>query len=262
MDWGLGHIAHFYEFMILRLLAPGSEPVLPGHDVHALFDSFRPRTTTGGNRRGCRERPTLGEIVDTSLDVTDRLVNLVGPDDDTRLDPVSTICTSTASCTSTGTSRISSRRATPSVPPSPTRYLLLARPRWQTCGAIPSNHPPLPTSTRIGGRAAGAHSGFVSIPAGKYLLGATKDEPWVFGQRWAHEIDVPAFRIAKSATTNAEFAAFIAAGGPQTGAVVARGVEVAVEEQVGAEEQRDERRGRGESRSQLGGAAILGPQSR
>ena len=40
-DWGLGHIAHFYEFMILKLLAPDASPVLPGHDVHALFDSFR-----------------------------------------------------------------------------------------------------------------------------------------------------------------------------------------------------------------------------
>ena len=42
-DWGLGHIAHFYEFMILRLLAPETpeDAFLPGHDKHALFDSFR-----------------------------------------------------------------------------------------------------------------------------------------------------------------------------------------------------------------------------
>ena len=38
---GLGHVAHFYEFMILKLLAPDTTPLLPGHDVHALFDSFR-----------------------------------------------------------------------------------------------------------------------------------------------------------------------------------------------------------------------------
>ena len=41
LDWGLGHVAHFYEFMVLKLLSPDDPPVLPGHDVHALFDSFR-----------------------------------------------------------------------------------------------------------------------------------------------------------------------------------------------------------------------------
>ena len=215
MDWGLGHIAHFYEFMILRLLAPGSEPVLPGHDVHALFDSFRaahddrwkPKEVVGSD-------PTLGEIRRYIADVTDRLVNLVGPDDDTRLDPVSTYL----------------------------HVYGVVHEHWHVEDFIQTRHTlgyaqpnPLPSSPdpavanvwgdtfepptfanidRIGGRAAGAHSGFVSIPAGKYLLGATKDEPWVFdAERWAHEIDVPAFRIAKSATTNAEFAAFIAAGG-------------------------------------------------
>ena len=63
MDWGLGHIAHFYEFMILRLLAPGSEPVLPGHDVHALFDSFRAAHDDRWKpKEVCGSDPTLGEI--------------------------------------------------------------------------------------------------------------------------------------------------------------------------------------------------------
>lgn len=56
LDWGLGHVAHFYEFMVLKLLSPDDPPVLPGHDVHALFDSFRaahddrwkPRDVVGG----------------------------------------------------------------------------------------------------------------------------------------------------------------------------------------------------------------------
>ena len=44
----------------------------------------------------------------------------------------------------------------------------------------------------------GALSGYASIPAGKYALGARRDDPWVFdAERWAHEIDVPAFRIAQ-----------------------------------------------------------------
>ena len=91
MDWGLGHIAHFYEFMILRLLAPGSKPVLPGHDVHALFDSFRANHDDRWKpSEVCGTDPSIGEIRGYIADVTERLVDAVGPDDDTRLDPVST----------------------------------------------------------------------------------------------------------------------------------------------------------------------------
>ena len=91
MDWGLGHIAHFYEFMILRLLAPGSKPVLPDHDVHALFDSFRANHDDRWKpTEVCGTDPSIGEIRGYIADVTERLVDAVGPDDDTRLDPVST----------------------------------------------------------------------------------------------------------------------------------------------------------------------------
>ena len=95
MDWGLGHIAHFYEFMILKLLEPDAAPVLPGHDVHALFDSFRaahddrwkPRDVVGTD-------PTLDEIRGYIADVTSRLVSMLGPEsgpaEHEPLDPVST----------------------------------------------------------------------------------------------------------------------------------------------------------------------------
>ena len=56
--------------------------------------------------------------------------------------------------------------------------------------------------------------GYVAVPAGRYLLGATKGDKWVFdAERWAHVVDVPAFRIARAPVTNAEYAAFVAAGG-------------------------------------------------
>src|SRR5947209_10398248 len=54
----------------------------------------------------------------------------------------------------------------------------------------------------------------VAVAAGTFLLGAAKDEPFVFdNEKWAHEVSLPAFRIAASAVTNAEFRAFVEDGG-------------------------------------------------
>jgi iron(II)-dependent oxidoreductase len=58
------------------------------------------------------------------------------------------------------------------------------------------------------------HGGYVSVPAGRYVLGASRGDKWVFdAERWAHEVAVPAFRLARACVTNAEFAAFARAGG-------------------------------------------------
>jgi iron(II)-dependent oxidoreductase len=56
--------------------------------------------------------------------------------------------------------------------------------------------------------------GDVFIPGGRYLLGALPGEPFVFdNEKWAHPIDVRPFRMARAAVTQAEFAAFVEAGG-------------------------------------------------
>jgi hypothetical protein len=55
---------------------------------------------------------------------------------------------------------------------------------------------PLSTPAQLGG---GAHPGYVAIPAGRFLLGATAADNWVFdAERWAHAVPVPSFRIAKA----------------------------------------------------------------
>jgi iron(II)-dependent oxidoreductase len=46
------------------------------------------------------------------------------------------------------------------------------------------------------------------------VLGAGRGDAWVFdAERWAHEVPVPSFRLAKACVTNGEFAAFASAGG-------------------------------------------------
>jgi gamma-glutamyl hercynylcysteine S-oxide synthase len=58
-------------------------------------------------------------------------------------------------------------------------------------------------------------AGDAEISGGRYLLGADKSNTsFVFdNEKWAHEIDVAPFRMAKAAVTNGEFLNFVASGG-------------------------------------------------
>ena len=52
--------------------------------------------------------------------------------------------------------------------------------------------------------------GDVSIPGGEYTIGSTAAEGFIFdNEKWAHAINVPAFRIARSLVTQKEFLNFI-----------------------------------------------------
>ncbi|MBV8286938.1 MAG: SUMF1/EgtB/PvdO family nonheme iron enzyme, partial [Hyphomicrobiales bacterium] len=61
---------------------------------------------------------------------------------------------------------------------------------------------------------AGAWRGDVEVPGGRWRLGSTAADGFIFdNEKWAHEVDIAPFRIAKAAVTNAEFAAFVDDGG-------------------------------------------------
>ena len=61
---------------------------------------------------------------------------------------------------------------------------------------------------------AGAWPGDADVPGGHWRLGSTPADGFIFdNEKWAHEVAVAPFRIAKAPVTNAEFAAFVDAGG-------------------------------------------------
>src|SRR5205085_293836 len=61
---------------------------------------------------------------------------------------------------------------------------------------------------------AGAWEGDVVVPGGRWQLGSTPADGFVFdNEKWAHAVEIAPFRIAKAAVSNAEFAAFVAEGG-------------------------------------------------
>ena len=67
-------------------------------------------------------------------------------------------------------------------------------------GSLSANGGPLPEDAEI--------------PGGSFLQGATPEEPFVFdNEKWAHPVEVQRFAIARAATTQAELAAFVEAGG-------------------------------------------------
>jgi len=56
--------------------------------------------------------------------------------------------------------------------------------------------------------------GDAEIPGGKFLLGGSRDEPFVFdNEKWAHPVEVRSFAIACAAVTQDEFAEFVEAKG-------------------------------------------------
>jgi iron(II)-dependent oxidoreductase len=61
---------------------------------------------------------------------------------------------------------------------------------------------------------AGPLPGDVAVPGGVFRLGSERSEPFVFdNEKWAHEVRIEPFRIARAPVTNTEFAAFVADGG-------------------------------------------------
>jgi ergothioneine biosynthesis protein EgtB len=62
--------------------------------------------------------------------------------------------------------------------------------------------------------AAGAWPGDVAVLGGRWRLGSTPADGFVFdNEKWAHEVEIAPFRIAKATVTNGEFAEFVDAGG-------------------------------------------------
>jgi iron(II)-dependent oxidoreductase len=74
---------------------------------------------------------------------------------------------------------------------------------------------PAPALAQPASPPAGADAGGdVAFEGGSFRLGASPGTGFVHdNEKWAHAVQVPPFRIARTALTNREFAAFVAAGG-------------------------------------------------
>lgn len=74
---------------------------------------------------------------------------------------------------------------------------------------------PFPPIEVLPAPACGPLPGDVEIPAGRYRIGARPSDAFVFdNEKWEHEVEIDGFRISRAPVTNAEYAAFVEAGGP------------------------------------------------
>ena len=63
-------------------------------------------------------------------------------------------------------------------------------------------------------RAAAGPLGDTEVPGGTFMMGSTPDQVFIFdNEQWAHPLTLRAFRIARTAVSNAEFTPFVEDGG-------------------------------------------------
>ena len=182
LRWEIGHVAWFYENFILRAF-DGHAPILPQGDE--LYDS----AAVLQNARRDLPLPGMEETIRYAETVRDRCLERLGPGAASERDS------------------FMYQFATFHEDMHTEAYIYSR----QTLGH------PAPRLSASGAErpsAGGGHPGDAAVPGGTFRLGAERDAPFLYdNEKWAHPVDVPPFSMAKSAVTNAEFAAFVAAGG-------------------------------------------------
>ena len=180
LRWEIGHVAWFYENLILRGLY-GHAPILLEGDE--LYDSA---TVLQDTRR---DLPLLGmeEVVRYAETVKDRCLERLGP--------------GTASERDSFMYQFATFHED-----MHTEAYIYSR---QTLGyAAPRLSRSLPREP------SGSCPGDADVPGGTFRLGAERNAPFLYdNEKWAHPVNVRSFSIAKAPVTNAEFAAFVEAGG-------------------------------------------------
>src|SRR5262249_17394936 len=74
--------------------------------------------------------------------------------------------------------------------------------------------PGLTNAGRPGETHDGNATGDTKIDGGRFLLGGLRADPFVYdNEKWAHPVDVAPFTMARTAVTQADYAAFVDAGG-------------------------------------------------
>jgi iron(II)-dependent oxidoreductase len=187
LRWEIGHVAYFYEYFILRQLY-GEESLLGNQQADALYDSI----AIAHDSRWDLPLLSLAKTKDYMQAVLDRLCDRL--QGSTASEQDSFIYQFGVFHEDMHDEAFIWGRQT------------LSYPEPHFANAIDASQQ----------RKAGSHPGFVEVPGGKFKLGAEADAVFMFdNEKFAHEVQVKPFSIARAAVTNAEFAEFIAAGGYQ-----------------------------------------------
>src|SRR5262249_39124309 len=183
--WEIGHVGWFQEYWILRHL-DGDATLLPGSD--AIYESFNVPYRLRWQHPFPSRQATL-DYIERVLRRVDARLDSRRPDvQEAYFYPLAAL-----------NEDMHAENLTLVL-----QTLGYACPRVSLTGP-PASDPPIDP-------AYAPHD--VDVPGGRFCLGATSEEPFVFdNEKWAHEIEVSSFRIRSVPVTNTEFAAFVDDGG-------------------------------------------------
>lgn len=180
--WEIGHLAWFQEWWVLRH-GLGRPPLRA--DADALWDS----SAVAHDTRWDLPLPARSETVGYMHEVRDHVLALLGRGD---LSPeLLYLVRYTVFHEDMHGEAFMYTRQTLAYPP-----------------------PPLSGARAPGSVAAAIAEGDCQLPGGHFRLGAERSESFVFdNEKWAHDVELAPFAIARRAVTQAEFAAFVEDGG-------------------------------------------------
>src|SRR5438105_6691671 len=172
--WEMGHVAWFQEFWTLRI-ARGRSPLVAHSD--ALYDSAKVAHDTRWDLP-LLDRASVFQYLETILESS---ISALRPGEGNYFHELALF-----------------HEDMHDEAFAYTRQTLGYRDPWGAAG------PP----------SAGALPGDVAVPGGGYRLGAERTDSFVFdNEKWAHDVEVAPFRMARAPVTNSEFTAFVEAGG-------------------------------------------------
>ncbi|MFT7668987.1 MAG: iron(II)-dependent oxidoreductase [Planctomycetota bacterium] len=178
--WELGHVAFFCELFLLRELDGGELLIKNGNDLYNSFDVPHAERWELAlpNREATRDymKTVLSRVLERvkGRELTQReryLYRMVANHEDMHGEAFTYM----------------RQQAELSAPPAVLAGMMRKRP------------------------AAGSLPGDVEVPGGNFMLGADSTSDFAYdNEKWAHEVQVAPFRIARAPVTNEEFAAFVA----------------------------------------------------
>ena len=180
--WEIGHVAYFYEYFILRQLY-GRESIIA--DADKIYDSINISHEVRWDLPVLSREKTYQYMSDVLEALVERLAGDEASEQDSFIYQFGAFHEGMHD-----------------------EAFLWAR---QTFGY---QAPIFKNAIELSGIEHSPCDGFIEIPGGTWLLGSSKDAPFLFdNEKWAHEVKVKPFSIARAVVSNAEFAAFVDAQG-------------------------------------------------
>jgi ergothioneine biosynthesis protein EgtB len=187
--WHLGHITWFWEAFVLTPHQPGYRPCNP--DYNYVFNSYY---ETIGARvvrtdRGNLSRPSVDEVYDYRRYVDERMAALIDAGPDPALKQLIVL-------------GLNHEQQHQELLYTDIKYILGHNPLF-----------PAWTNRDIDEDSASGASGFLSIPAGVYEIGYQGDGFCFDNELAPHKVYLNEYQISAGLVTNAEYLAFMEAGG-------------------------------------------------